>query len=134
MKLGFVLAAAAAAAFVAAPASADWAPGRSGAAPMDWGATPAWHGEDAFPTTPPIQRFGKGYKGVRRFGRSLVREAEFRRWREDAIVLRPAAARLEDSRGRCDRLLKDALERGDQAEIEEKREYCRPKAYGPHTR
>jgi hypothetical protein len=119
--------AAASAALIATPASADWAAGRSGAAP-------GWTSDRAFPSTPPIQRYGKGQKGLRRFGKGLVREAESRRWQEDKLALRSAAARMEDSRGRCDRLLKAALDSGDRAEIEEKTEYCRPKAYGPQPR
>jgi hypothetical protein len=135
MKPVFFVVAATSALFLAVPASADWAPGRSGAA-AGWqgSAGPGWIPDDAFPSTPPIQRFGKGHKGVRRFGRSLIREAEYRRWQQDATALRPAAVRLEDSRGRCDRLLKEALQRGDQDEIAEKTDFCRPRAYGPQLR
>ena len=133
MKLAIVIAVAASAARVATPASADWVAGRTSAGPA-WGGSHGWQPDDAFPSTPPIQRFGKGKKGMRRFNRSLVRDAEYRRFQQDAMVYRAAASRLEDSRSRCDVLMKDALESGNQAEIEEKREFCRPKAYGPHAR
>ena len=111
----------------ATPAAADWAP-RASAAPK------AWHPDTAFPSTPPIQRFGKGLKGMRRFGRGLSRDTEFRRFQEERAAFRPAAAQLEDSRVRCDSRLRAALDSGDQAEIEDAREYCRPKAYGPQLR
>jgi hypothetical protein len=121
------LLAAAIALAAATPAAADWSPGR---APASRG----WYPDTAFPSTPPIQRYGKGNKGVRRFGYGLARDAEFKRFQQDAIAIRPAAAGMEDSRGRCDRRLKAALDSGDQAELEAAREYCKPKAYGPQLR
>jgi hypothetical protein len=90
-----------------------------------------WHPDESFPSTPAIQRYGKGRKGMKRFDRSLVREAEFRRFREEGFALRGATAVMEDRRSRCDRLLKDALASGNQAEIEERTEFCRPQPYGP---
>jgi hypothetical protein len=125
MKLA--LSFATAAAFLSAPALADFAPGRTAAAP-------GWTPDYNFPSTPAIQRYGKGQKGLRRYARGLVREAEYRRWQQDAIAFRPAAARMEDARGRCDSLLKAALESGDQAEIESTRERCKPRTYGPYAR
>ena len=112
---------------LATPAAADWAPGRSAAAPQ-------WHPDTGFPSTPAIQRYGKGRKGMLRFGRGLSRDAEFRRAQDASIAFRPAVMRMEDSRGKCDSRLKAALDSGDQAALEEARDYCKPKAYGPQFR
>jgi hypothetical protein len=125
MKIA-ILAAAACVGFLATPAAADWAGGHS----PGYG----WHPDTAFPSTPPIQRYGKGIKGVKRFGRGLSRDAEFRRWQEDNRAFHQAAVRTEDVRARCDILLRNALERGDQAEIVDARERCKPRAYGPYPR
>ena len=122
-----ILAAAALAALSASPAAADWAPGHAAA-------SGGWHPDTAFPSTPPIERYGKGGKGLRRYARAQIREAEFRRWQENERAFRPAIAALEDSRGRCDRRLKAALDSGDQEEIGEARDFCKPKAYGPQLR
>ena len=123
-----ILAAAAVAALFTTAAAADWAPGHSAAA------AGGWHADTAFPPPSVLERYGKGRKGMRRYVRAQIREAEYRRWQEDERALRPAVAAMEDARGRCDRRLKSALESGDQEEISEARAYCSPKAYGPQLR
>ena len=123
-----ILAAAAATALFATPAAADWAPGHSAAA------AGGWHPGPAIPPPSVLEGYGKGRKGLRRYARAQIREAEYRRWQENERALRPAVAAMEDSRGRCDRRLKSALESGDQEEISEARAYCSPKAYGPQLR
>jgi hypothetical protein len=93
---------------------------------------PVWYPGGGFPS--PIERYGKGVKGMKRYQRALEREEDFRRFQEDRAAFRGAASGMEDARARCDRRLKAALEGSDQAEIEEAREFCRPKAYGPQLR
>ena len=119
--------AAAAALILSTPASADFAAGRSGAG---YGQPGHWSSDHRSP----LERFGKGVKGARRYSRFKMRELDLQRYEADLKALRPAAARMEDSRGRCDHVLRAALDSGRAAEIQDARERCKPRLYGPYLK
>lgn len=115
------LIAAALAASAPAPLGTDFAPGGEA-----YGATWNWNGRRPVHARP-------GRK-MRHLDRYMIREAQLERRAEDWQAIAPAAARMEDARGRCDRRLAEALESGDQQALAEARDFCKPHPYGPLLR